>query len=139
MKVLLDTCIIIDTLQNRIPFSHASNEIFMMAAENKCEFYISAKSITDIYYLTHKITHSKEATKNIIRKILMLFNILDTTADDCKNAIYSETNDYEDAVMIESALRESFDCIVTRNIDDYKNDSIIIYKPDDFVNLINNK
>ena len=136
MRVLLDTCVVIDTLQNRDPFSAESKQIFLYAANNLFNGYITAKSVTDIYYLVHKATHDKVATKEIINKLFTLFDVLDTAGIDCKKAILSETSDYEDAVMIESALRDEIDCIVTRNERDYGKSPVKVYTPKQFIELI---
>ncbi len=137
MRVLIDTCVIIDALQNREPFSIDSEKIFVYAANKVFNGYISAKSLTDIYYLVHKLTHSKEQTKEIINSLLMLFNILDTKAIDCKKALLSTVSDYEDAVMIESAKSNEIECIVTRNENDYVNSSVKIYSPKQFIDFFN--
>ena len=136
MRVLIDTCVVIDTIQDRLPFSEDSKQIFLFAANNIFNGYISAKSVTDIYYLVHKTTHDKPKTKEIINKLFSLFDILDTKGIDCKKAILSETADYEDAVMIESALRDEIDCIVTRNNRDYAKAPIKIYNPKQFIEMI---
>ena len=136
MKVLIDTCVIIDTLQNRLPFSKDSKQIFILVANNIFNGYITAKSITDIYYLVHKITHDKSKTKEIINKLFALFDIIDTNGIDCKKALFSDTLDYEDAVMIESAIRENIDCIVTRNNHDYLKSPITIYTPEQFIKVL---
>ena len=52
MRILIDTCIIIDALQNREPFNKNAQEIFLLAANRKFDGFITAKSVTDIYYLT---------------------------------------------------------------------------------------
>ncbi len=135
MKALLDTCIIIDVLQKREPFSLDGEKIFIYAANNLFNGCITAKSVTDIYYLLHKTTHDNEKTKEILCKLFALFNVIDTTGTDIKNAVFSLTTDYEDAVMIESAIRENVDCIITRNECDYKKSSIKIYTPNKFVSL----
>lgn len=57
MKVLLDTCVLIDSLQNREPFSKFSNQILIAAAGCRFAGCISAKSVADIYYLMHRYTH----------------------------------------------------------------------------------
>ena len=136
MRVLIDTCVVIDTLQDRLPFSEDIKQIFLFAANNIFNGYISAKSVTDIYYLVHKTTHDKPKTKEIINKLFSLFDILDTKGIDCKKAILSETADYEDAVMIESALRDEIDCIVTRNNRDYAKAPIKIYNPKQVIEMI---
>jgi len=55
-------------------------------------------------------------------------------AEDCKKAFFSETSDYEDAVMIETAKRIKADVIVTRNLRDYKKETAIpVMEPEWFL------
>ena len=116
MKALIDTCIIIDALQNREPFAADAQAIFLAAANKQFDGFLTANCMTDIYYLTHRKTHSDKDTRQILNKLLYLFDLLDTTAMDCRHALLSSMTDFEDAVMVESAIRCNLDCIVTRNI-----------------------
>ena len=136
MRVLIDTCIVIDALQSRVPFKDNAEKIFLQAANKSFDGFITAKSVTDIYYLTHRITHSDKDTRKILSNIFILFDPLDTSGLDCRKAISSEMSDYEDAVMVETALRTEIDCIVTRNIKDYTKASIPVYQPGDFLKLL---
>ena len=129
MKVLLDTCVIIDVLQDRAPFSEDGKKLFLYAANKLFDGFITAKSVTDIYYIVHRSTHDKDATIRIIDKLFTLFSVLDTAGIDCKKAALSETNDYEDAVMIETAARCGLDCIVTRNERDFSKSPVKVYTP----------
>ena len=136
MKVLIDTCVVMDFLQRRNPFAEDAKSIFHAAA---CEqFYgcLTAKSVTDIYYLTHRCTHSDEETRNKLNSLLSIVSILDTAADDILHALSSDTSDFEDAVMIETASRMHIDCIVTRNQKDYRKSSVPIYSPSEFLQQI---
>lgn len=137
MRVLLDTCIIIDALQSRAPFSEAAEEIIMGCANRRCVGFITAKSTTDIYYLTHRQTHSDQTARQVLAKLLSLLNLADTTEMDIRNALTSETSDFEDAVMIETAMREKADCIVTRNAKDYTKSPIPVYTPTAFLTALN--
>lgn len=136
MRVLIDNCIIIDALQSRVPFAEAAQKIFLSSANKKFEGYITAKSVTDIYYLTHRLTHSDMETRKILSKLFMLFHLLDTTSLDCRKAISSEMNDYEDAIMVETAVRSGMDCIVTRNIKDYTKAAVNVLDPLAFLKLL---
>ena len=136
MKILIDTCVIIDALQARKPFNEDAEKVILAVAQNKCEGYITAKSVTDIYYLIHRCTHSDSETRNIISKVLMIINILDTTGIDIKKAMLSEMSDYEDAVMVETALRENVDLIVTRNIKDFVKSKVKVKTPTEFIDNI---
>lgn len=136
MKALIDTCVIIDALQNREPFSKAAQEIFLLCANHIVDGYISAKSVTDIYYITHRHTHNDKRTRKIISDINIIFNIADTLNEDIINALASDISDFEDAVMVATAIRDGFDCIVTRNKKDYSAASLPVYEPEEFIALV---
>ena len=99
----------------------------------------SAKSVTDIYYLTHRLTHSDAETRKILSKLFTLFHLLDTTSLDCRKAISSEIGDYEDAIMVETAIRSEMDCIVTRNVKDYMKSSVKVCEPVTLIKLLEEK
>ena len=118
MRVLIDTCIIIDALQSRLPFKDNAQEIFLLAANRQFEGFITAKASTDIYYLTHKYLHSDKETRKVLSGLYMLFELLDTAGIDCRKAISAEIADFEDADPLETALRCGIDCIIKRNVKD---------------------
>ena len=136
MKALIDTCIILDLLQKREPFFADSYDIFYLSATNQIDGYITAKSCTDIYYLMHKLLHDNQKTRESLSTLFRIFRVLDTTALDCQLAILSPISDYEDAVMDETAARNGIDCIVSRNIRDYRNSSVPVYLPQDFLQIL---
>lgn len=136
MITLLDTCVIVDAIQEREPFAPMAQLIFKWCAQDKMIGCVTAKSLTDIYYLVRKCTHSDTDTRIVLQKLINLFAVLDTKGIDCRKAILSETSDYEDAVMIETAKRSAVDCIVTRNIKDFKDSEIPVYDPDTFCKVI---
>ncbi len=136
MRVLVDACVIIDALQARVPFAEDAQKIFIHSANKQFEGYITAKSVSDIYYLTHRLTHSDAETRKILSKLFTLFHLLDTTSLDCRKAISSEINDYEDAIMVETAIRSEMDCIVTRNEKDYAKSPIMVHEPTEFVSIL---
>lgn len=133
MKVLIDTCVVMDFLQKREPFAEAAKSIFRAAALDQFLGYITAKAATDIYYLTHRFTHSDKESRHKLNQLLSLVGLLDTSAEGIFHAILSDVTDFEDAVMIETAKRTQVDCIVTRNTKDYAKSQISVYDPDDFM------
>ena len=136
MRAMIDTCVVVDALQSREPFCADAQKIFLAVANRWFDGCITAKASADIYYLAHRTTHSDVETRKILTKLFALFDLLDTTAMDCRRAISSQMTDYEDAVMAETALRSGCDCIVTRNLKDYQHASIPSYSPSDFLRLI---
>ena len=133
MRALIDTCVIVDVLQSRVPFVEDAQKIFLLAANQQFIGCITAKSTTDVYYLTHRLTHDDKSSKTVLSKLFTLFEVVDTAGMDCRRAIPSEVSDYEDAVMIETALRTEADCIVTRNTRDYSRSPVTVYSPEEFI------
>ena len=132
MRAFIDTCVVIDALQSREPFSKDAQDIFLAAANNLFLGYISAKSVTDVYYLMHRHTHDDKASRDILNKLFALFDVLDTAGIDCRKAVLSP----EDAVMVETALRSEVDCIVTRNLRDFTKSPVPVYEPKAFLKLL---
>ena len=133
MRALFDTCVAVDVLQRREPFWKDAYAAFIAVANRRAQGFLTAKSLTDIYYLTHRQTHDNAQTRNILSSLLVVFDLLDTTAFDCRKALLANTGDYEDAVMIETALRSGMDCIVTRNERDYRQSPLPVYAPSEFL------
>lgn len=136
MKILLDTCVIVDALQSRVPFSQDAQVIFLDVAIQKYIGCISAKSVTDIYYLMRRFFHGDKETRAVLKKLFSLFTVVDTFGVDCISAVDSEMGDYEDAVMSETAARSDVDYIVTRNEKDYSKSKVAVISPADFLKRI---
>ncbi|MCR5105141.1 MAG: PIN domain-containing protein [Eubacterium sp.] len=123
MKILFDTNIIIDVLQDRKPWNEDSKKLFLAVADEKIDGYVTAKELCDIWYLAKQIHKGEEnaqrMAQNYISKLSHLFNILDISSEDIITAMSYEHGDFEDAVMMATAERTNMDCIVTRNIKDY--------------------
>lgn len=136
MKALIDTCVIVDVLQNREPFCEKAQTLFLAAANNQFTGCMTAKSAADIYYLTHRFTHDGKTSRAVLNKLFMLFEVLDTAGTDCRHAIPSAISDFEDAVMVETAVRTEMDCIVTRNIKDFVNSTVPVFTVEEFLDRL---
>ena len=133
ISVLFDTCIFMYLMQKREPFFDDAHKLFTAVANRQIKGFLTAKSILDIYYLLHRTNHSVEDTKKSLTALFNLFEILDTAAVDCKKAVLSGMPDFEDAVMTETALREGVNCIVTRNLKDFRNTAVKILAPGELI------
>ena len=133
MRALLDTCVILDALQNREPFCKPAQTIFLAAANNQFVGCITAKSSTDIYYLIHRYTHDDPAARKALSRLFTLFDVVDTAGMDCRYAIPSAISDFEDAVMVETAVRTESDWIVTRNLQDDPRSPVPVCSPEEFL------
>jgi predicted nucleic acid-binding protein len=136
MKVLFDTCVIIDYLQGREPFFDDALNLMISAAENDISGYMTASSLTDIYYIIHRHTRSTIQSRHYLSQLTQLISMLDTTAEDCIRALHSAPGDFEDCVMMETARRCGMDHIVTRNINDYVRSAVPVISPSELLMLI---
>ncbi len=140
MIAIIDTCVIIDVLQKREPFTADSLKIFVGSSSKRFQGVLTAKAITDVHYILRKFTHDETKTRKYIKQLFRIFVVEDTLASDCQNALFADTKDYEDAVMLETAKRIKAGCIITRNLKDYAACSdygIAVYSPSDFLKIIN--
>ena len=133
MKLLIDTNIILDAMMIREPWAESAQDIILAIAEEKAEGYITASSVTDIYYLLRKHLKDKEQTKKAIIGLLSIVNVLDVNGIDNEKAFDLPLSDYEDAVLVCCGKRHKMDRIVTRNTKDYKDSPVQAVEPDEIM------
>ena len=61
MIALFDTDVVLDLLLDRKPFAEAAALLFSKAEEGEIQGYVSATTITTIYYLASKTIGTKKA------------------------------------------------------------------------------
>ena len=130
MIAVFDTCIVLDYLLDRSPFAENAETLMLMAADGQMEGLITVKSLMDIHYVLKHTLHNEKKTREIIEVLLDSFSLVDSTADDAIKALSSETRDYEDALMIETAAACNADCIITRNVKDFKKSRVAVLSPE---------
>lgn len=132
-KVFVDTNILVDLIADRRPFSKFAIQIFTKAEERKIKLYTSSHSIATTHYLLKKYMDEKEL-REVLHSILDYLNIVAIDQDVIKKGLKSKHKDFEDAIQIISAYSvEKLDCIVTRNIKDFKGSEIPVLTPDELI------
>ena len=116
IKALIDTNVLLDAIASREPFRADAEKIFLLAAEERFQGFVTAGSITDIYYLIRKNV-SEVLARDAVRNLLQLFSVVDITGKDCETALDSAITDYEDALVAACAAKAAVECIVTRDED----------------------
>ncbi|MBR3343228.1 MAG: PIN domain-containing protein [Solobacterium sp.] len=133
MIAVFDTCVVLDYLLDRSPFADNSEELVLQVADGVIDGLITVKSVMDIHYVLKHCLHDEKKTRQVIETLIDSFTLVDSAADDAVKALTSETNDYEDALMIETAIACHADCMITRNVKDYKKCPIPVLSPDAFL------
>lgn len=114
--------------------------IFLAVAAGQIQGCITAKQLADIHFFSRKQfkgeEHVDQKARDIVAKLCALFELIDTLGADCVNAIAVPNNDYEDAILMTSAVRVGADCIVTRNAGDFNGAKIPVYTPEQLLENI---
>lgn len=140
MRAILDTNVVVDVLQRREPWFQDGAVIFRAIANKQVTGCLTAKQIADLHFFAREQFKGEEnvdtRARQVVGKILSLFELIDTLGIDCQNALGINNGDYEDAILIESAARAGVEYIVTRNPAHYKTSSVQVYSPAEFVRFI---
>jgi predicted nucleic acid-binding protein len=132
MRVLLDTDVIIDFLLERKPFFQAASDLLELNANGAFDAYISSITPINVFYIGRKIVGTAR-TRQGIDDLLKLVRVSPIDDSCLIRALGLPFADYEDAVQHASATAEGLDAIVTRNLDDYKNATLQVFSPADFL------
>jgi len=136
-KILIDTNVIIDIALDREPFVNHAKEIIKLIDKQKIKAYISATTVTDIYYITKRKT-SHEQVIIFLENLFVFISVLSVNEGIVKKAIKSEKKDFEDAIQIETSKENDISVIITRNKKDFENSGLKIMNPDEYINELKN-
>ena len=136
MKLLIDSNIILDALMNRERWASPAQQLLLKVAEEKVEGYITASTITDLYYILRKHYQDTGKTRNALRSLIKSVFILDVNSSDCEKAFTLDIADYEDALLVSCAYRHKMDHIVSRNLKDFPNSLISVVGAEEILSKI---
>ena len=114
MNVMIDTNVILDDILSREPHRVNAGKIMELVTGQQILGYITANTLTDIYYLIEKHRGWRLA-REAVKKILRTLQIIAVNGDDCERAIYSPMLDFEDALVVFCAAKAELDYIVTND------------------------
>ena len=135
MKVLFDTCVVVDIL-GKSSFFHDAFLAYDIALFKKMDVCLSVSSTTDIAYLLHSRGFMSRAdARKMMSVVSDQFDMLDNIASDVERAAKSKMGDYEDALIAYAAWRNGVDFIITRNETDFKYSPVPVLSPTQFVEL----
>ena len=131
-KIFVDTDVILDLLAQRIPHFHFSAVLFTFAEMKKLELYTTPRIFENTFYILRKQLGNEEAKKTL-RKLRMLIHIIDSSETVVDKALNSDFADFEDAIQYYTSQENGINILLTRNLRDYKNASLIVQTPEAFL------
>ena len=135
-NVFIDTNILMDIFSNREPFVKMSLKIYILGNQKQIQLYTSPNTITTLHYLLKKYI-DEDKIRMALEQVLENIQIIPVDANIIRKSLKSNHKDFEDAIQIISAQSiHSMDCIITRDLKDFKNSEIKVFTPDEFLSKI---
>lgn len=131
MRVLIDTNVVLDFLQEREPFVENAVRLFERIDTGEIEGFIAATTITNIYYIVRRAA-GRVVAQDVITQVLADLNICAVDLQILEQALALNFEDFEDAVQYACAVAHSVDAIVTRDTSGFVNAGISVMLPDEF-------
>lgn len=135
MKVMLDTNIALDILQQREPHQQRSAEAVSAVVRSEIQGCFPAHAVTTVYYVLRRVAGQAEAR----RAAGWLVNTLEIAPCDggvLTAAIATTIADLEDAVVACSAREAGCDYIVTRNKPDFSKSPVPAISPEELLGIL---
>ena len=135
MKILLDSNVAIDVILQNEPF-YESASIVIGLSKGGVDLFVSASTVTDIYYIVSRAMKSKKIAMSLLKKLLVNVNVAAVTENEIRQAVNLDWGDFEDAVQYAAGESLAVDYIVTRNVKDFTLSPIKAVTPEQCINLI---
>ena len=136
MKLLfIDSDVLLDVILIRDLHFNNSAEIMKLAGNEKYMFCTSVHCLLNIHYATKKRVGEKLA-RQAVKALTEKLTIVTEDFKIVEQAINSDFTDFEDAVQFYAAKSIAADIIITRNTKDYKQCTIPVSTPDEFLRTL---
>jgi predicted nucleic acid-binding protein len=135
MRLLLDTNIILDIALKREPHFKDSATVFKKIDNKETHGFITATTITDIYYIA-KREKGHQITIDFISNLIDIIDVIGVDREVIVEALESKLADFEDAVQSVSSQLNDIEYIITRNQKDFIHSEIKAVTPKEFLMLL---
>ena len=132
MRCLIDANVLLDVLANREPFVEDSSKIWKLCETDRIDGYISTLTFADLVYVLRKELDLQKI-ENVLNFLKLIYTYTELNEKDLSDAAALKWNDYEDAIQSVIASRIKADCIITRNVKDFKDSSVTAFTPSEIL------
>lgn len=126
MRVLIDTNIALDFLLQREQFFQDAELLFDAIDAGQVIGYVTATTLTDIFYIARRRTRSVEQARQTITEILSVMEICPVSRVVLESALGLSLVDFEDAVQVACAVAQGLDAIATRDRQDFSSSPVTV-------------
>jgi predicted nucleic acid-binding protein len=136
MKAFVDSDVLLDFFLNREPFADHSAAVLDQCEKGRMTGITSPLVLSNVYYILRQKT-SNEKVMKCIHFIIGQLEIVTMNRESILAALDSGLTDFEDSLQYGAvSLDGSIDCIVTRNVRDYRKSTLPVHTPAGFLALL---
>jgi predicted nucleic acid-binding protein len=135
VKLLLDANVLLDVLAKREPWYDHSATVLSLAESDEIEGFLSAHSVSTLFYLLARHLGSQEATSALV-ELLRLLSVAPLDHDTVLRGLALGWSDFEDALQMLCGIGVDADYLVTRNPGDFKGASLPVVTPSELLALM---
>ncbi len=136
LNILIDTNVVLDFILHRQPFYTAAENIIETANLKIISAYVSASSVTDVYYLARRELRDRNLALQLLKNFLKIVKVAAVSEKEIESALDLSWRDFEDAVQYSVAKSNETDYIITRNIEDFSGSEVAVVTPEDFCRIL---
>ena len=136
MRLMIDTNIILDVFLKRQPFYESSKKALSLCEKKRVAGFVTASTITDIYYLIRRHFQSTELAYKYLGDVLDIVKVLPVTNDDVLSAYLKRAKDFEDCLLMTCAKKNKCTHILSRNKKDFADFDISLLSPEELLKKV---
>lgn len=133
MRAYIDTNVLIDYVCQRGEFAECANYLMAYGCMGVVKLQTSALSYVTTMYVAHKYDYHN--VKKTLLTIAEFVEVLDLKSRTVLEMLSSDWKDYEDATQDHTAIMAGSDCIITRNVKDFKDSILPVYTVEEFLKI----
>lgn len=128
-KILIDTNVILDIILERQPFFEYSSRLFQTTLQKGIALYVTATTVTDLYYIIRKAKGHALAI-SFITDLMGFMEVAGVDKEVILVALGSRIADFEDAIQAHAAEKSDVRILVTRDVDDFAPSGLVVFSPE---------
>jgi len=128
MRWLIDLNVLLDVIQQRLPFFDSSAQVVSIVVRGEATGYIAGHELTTAHYIVDRYAN-RQAADDLVDWLLIHFEIVPESATTFRRARELALADFEDAAIASAAEAVQCEYIVTRNVRDFTGSPIPAITP----------
>lgn len=128
-KLLLDTNIVVDYLNQREPFCESARLLMIVGRVGDFDLYIAASQMTDLVYILSNGGRASEMphTLECLRKLRTFVQVLPVADRETDLMLASSWDNPEDCFLSELAAAHGMDAIISRDVEGFAKSLVPVF------------